>query len=243
MPPAAVRHVRRNLIAYLALFVALGGTSYAAVKLPKNSVGSAQLRNNAVTSKKVRNGSLLARDFKAGHLPAGGQGPTGPQGDTGPRGLQGPQSDTGPRGLQGPKGDKGDTGDTGPAGPVDVYYKQQGPPVTTSGNNFVSVMSVTLPAGKWLLTGNVVADNTSSTSGALADCTVGGGTLFGQSKAYLAPHSGGEQPQTVSVQGIVDLSSSALAVVTCGELIFSGPNIQFSFGTLTATRATSVTQG
>jgi hypothetical protein len=30
-------HARDNAIAYLALFVALGGTSYAAIKLPRNS--------------------------------------------------------------------------------------------------------------------------------------------------------------------------------------------------------------
>jgi hypothetical protein len=40
-------------MATLAVFIALGGVSYAAVKLPKNSVGSAQLKNNAVTLKKI----------------------------------------------------------------------------------------------------------------------------------------------------------------------------------------------
>ena len=53
-----VHHVRANLVAYLALFVALGGTSYAAFQLPANSVGTKQIRNGAVTSKKLRNGSI-----------------------------------------------------------------------------------------------------------------------------------------------------------------------------------------
>jgi len=63
------RHLRRNLVAYLALLVALSGTGYAATTtlLPKNSVGSAQ----------VINGSLLKRDFKAGQLPRGPRGPRG----------------------------------------------------------------------------------------------------------------------------------------------------------------------
>lgn len=39
-----VRHVRQQFVGYLALFVALGGVSYAAVALPKNSVGSAQIK-------------------------------------------------------------------------------------------------------------------------------------------------------------------------------------------------------
>ncbi len=94
-------HMRHNLIAYLALFVALGGTSYAAIRLPANSVGPRQIKKNAVRSSDVKNSSLLARDFKAGQLPAG------------PRGAQGIP---GPVGAIGPHGPKGDTGDTGPQG-------------------------------------------------------------------------------------------------------------------------------
>jgi len=36
------------VVACLALTVALGGVSYAAAVLPKNSVGTAQLKKNAV---------------------------------------------------------------------------------------------------------------------------------------------------------------------------------------------------
>jgi Collagen triple helix repeat (20 copies) len=93
-----------NVVASLALFLALGGVSYAAVTLPKNSVGSKQIRSNAVTSSKVKDGSLLGKDFKAGQLPAG------PKGDPGSTGPQGPQ------GLKGDKGDRGDKGDKGDPG-------------------------------------------------------------------------------------------------------------------------------
>jgi hypothetical protein len=79
-------------VACLALVVALGGTSYAVVALPANSVGTKQLKRNAVTSAKVKNASLLARDFKAGQLPrgpAGARGPAGPTGPAGPAGAPG----------------------------------------------------------------------------------------------------------------------------------------------------------
>jgi hypothetical protein len=102
------------VVSVLALIVALGGTSYAALSLPKNSVGSTQLKknavtnsklkNNAVTGAKVKTGSLTGSDIKnhsltgtdlaAGSVPAGPQGPAGP---------------AGPKGDQGPKGDTGDT--------------------------------------------------------------------------------------------------------------------------------------
>jgi hypothetical protein len=57
--------IRQNAIALAALFVALGGTSYAALSLPAGSVGTAQLRNGAVTSKKIANGSITPAKLDA----------------------------------------------------------------------------------------------------------------------------------------------------------------------------------
>ena len=75
------RHITPSLIiSVIALFVALGGASYAAIKIPRNSVGAAQIKKNAVTSAKIKKNavtstkvkdrSLLAKDFKAGQIPA-----------------------------------------------------------------------------------------------------------------------------------------------------------------------------
>src|SRR5947209_20221646 len=99
------RHLRRPspamVVASVALLVALGGTSVAAVNavLPDGSVGNAQLKANAVTSNKVKNGTLLKADFKAGQLPAGAPGPAGPAGPAGSAGAAGP---SGPAGAAGP---------------------------------------------------------------------------------------------------------------------------------------------
>jgi hypothetical protein len=49
----ATRHIRANAIAWLALMVALGGTSYAAVNLPAGSVGAKQLKNHSITQVKL----------------------------------------------------------------------------------------------------------------------------------------------------------------------------------------------
>lgn len=80
-------------VALLALFVALGGSSYAAIRLGKNSVTSrnlvngqvkrADIQNNAINSSKVEFLSLRASDFRPGQLPEGPQGPQGPKGDAG----------------------------------------------------------------------------------------------------------------------------------------------------------------
>src|SRR5919206_263099 len=47
------RFLRHNTIGLLALFVALGGTTYAATALPRNSVGAKQLKKNAVVNAKI----------------------------------------------------------------------------------------------------------------------------------------------------------------------------------------------
>ena len=78
-----------TIAAYLALFVALGGTSYAVVNLPRNSVGADALRQNAVRSAEVKNRSLKAIDFKKGSLPRGRTGAAGPAGTAGPAGAPG----------------------------------------------------------------------------------------------------------------------------------------------------------
>ena len=80
-------------VALLALFVALGGTGYAALSLPRNSVSSKQIRkgavrnadiaSNAVTGAKVRRRSLDGTDFKTGSLPQGSKGDQGAQGPPG----------------------------------------------------------------------------------------------------------------------------------------------------------------
>jgi hypothetical protein len=103
-----------NVMATVAVFIALGGTSYAVAtgsidsrELKNNTVRSKDIRNNDVRSTDVRNGSLLATDFRPGQLPSG---PTGPQG---PQGIPGAKGDKGDKGDEGDEGDKGDPGQNG----------------------------------------------------------------------------------------------------------------------------------
>lgn len=101
-----------NVTSTLALFLALGGVSYAAVTLPRNSVGALQIRKNAVTrakikrdavtGAKVKDGSLTAADFRK--LPSLQQGTPGPTGPTGPKGDTGAAGPIGLTGLTGAPG-------------------------------------------------------------------------------------------------------------------------------------------
>lgn len=96
-------YLRRHHIGLLALFIALGGTSYAAVSLSANSVGARELKKQAVGAPEIKDGSIMKRDLRAqvlARLDGGGSATTGA---------------TGPAG---PGGQKGDIGPTGPAGPA-----------------------------------------------------------------------------------------------------------------------------
>jgi hypothetical protein len=75
-----------NVVATLALFLALGGVGYAAIKLPKNSVGTKQLKNGAVTGKKI---APAAKKELGGAGGIGSQGPAGPTGSPGLTGAPG----------------------------------------------------------------------------------------------------------------------------------------------------------
>ena len=80
------------IVSVTALMVALGGTSYAAMKIDggdikKGTVTTKQIKNKTIKgvdvkpgmigSKQVKNGSLQTKDFRLGQLPAGPQGPAG----------------------------------------------------------------------------------------------------------------------------------------------------------------------
>jgi hypothetical protein len=53
-----IAHLRNNLVGWIALFVALGGTGYAAISIPRNSVGAAQIRNRSITPVKLNPKSI-----------------------------------------------------------------------------------------------------------------------------------------------------------------------------------------
>lgn len=76
-------------MATVAVFIALGGTSYAAIKVTgknvrNSSLTGADIKTNSVTGKDIK--SLGSGDFKKGTLRAGKTGATGPQGPAGAAG-------------------------------------------------------------------------------------------------------------------------------------------------------------
>lgn len=90
-PPASMA------VALMALFVALGGTSYAAITISgknvKNgSLSGADIKNGSLRGTDVRNRSLTSSDLSSGTISSlrGKSGPAGPAGTSGPAGPAGP---------------------------------------------------------------------------------------------------------------------------------------------------------
>jgi hypothetical protein len=120
MLSAVLRHFRGNVVAYVALFAALGGTSYAAVTLAPGSVTTKALANGAVTNAKLarnsvganqlRHRSVSAADFKAGALATALKGLAGKKGTDGLSGIDGINGSGGPAGPTGPMGPAGHDG-------------------------------------------------------------------------------------------------------------------------------------
>ena len=52
-----------NVMATIAVFIALGGTSYAAINLPRNSVGASEIRTGAVRSSEIKDRSIRTSDL------------------------------------------------------------------------------------------------------------------------------------------------------------------------------------
>ena len=103
-----------TVLATLALFVALGGTSYAAVTLAPNSVGSTQLKDGAVQSSDIKDGSIGSGDISNGAIEVSDLSTAARKGFDGKGAVQGP---AGPAGPAGKDGAQGPAGPAGPAGP------------------------------------------------------------------------------------------------------------------------------
>jgi hypothetical protein len=120
MARRAVQYLRRHHIALLALFVALGATSYAAVRgIPDDrGVFHGCVAKKGGKLRIVKSASrCTGKEFAISFSKQGPTGKTGAPGAPGVRGLQGPEGPQGPQGDPGPKGDTGPQGPaTGPAG-------------------------------------------------------------------------------------------------------------------------------
>jgi hypothetical protein len=132
----SLRHLQRHFVGYLALFLALGGTSFAAAAL----INGSQIKPHTIPKNRLTNSAIASL-----------KGSRGPQGPAGPAGPSGPAGPTGPAGAPGPAG-------------VSGYQRVSVPGVAVpTGGADVSVLAE-CPAGKQAFSGSYFT--TGSTGGA-----------------------------------------------------------------------------
>lgn len=171
-----------NVVATLALFIALTGTAFAAARwtgddIVDHTIGSLDLEPASVHCKKLHkylNDHLCGPDSTIenvdGQGTPGSDGQIGPQGPQGPQGPAGPQGPEGPEGPQGEPGPAGANGQQGPAGP-------QGPEGDLSGD-FLGITATADPLAVPINAGGPVAFNDTGEAIAGGISFNGSGTTF-----------------------------------------------------------------
>lgn len=231
-----------QVTATLALFVALGGTGYAATtigtsqiaanavttpkikdaavntgklrngavtgaKLASNAVGTAKIANAAVTTPKIAAGAVTASQLAPATL-AALQGKAGPQGPAGPPGA---------------------------AGPSDTYaaFRQGG--TLSGGLGFVTTVTFfQVPAGSWLVQGNVVLTNTAASAREVTCSLLANGVTIDAATTSLDA-AGGSDTQTMALAGTLGPGDSTVAAFNCSPTGgLSG--VEFADGDMIATQ-------
>jgi hypothetical protein len=192
------RFTYANLMATVAVFVALGGSSYAALSVTGKDVRNSSLtgkdiKNSSLSTKDVKNRSLLAEDFGAGQLPPGPQGAKG---------------DTGGQGQQGIEGRPGPPGETGPS---DAYFKRNTEPTPLGANAQTEVLQMSVPqAGDYTYTATVSV-NTNASEGHFVVCSVTGpgGSQGSPGESALGAGAGYSRYDTLTIQGVANDAPAA----------------------------------
>jgi hypothetical protein len=214
------------VVACIALVVALGGTGYAAITLPRNSVGSRQLKPNAVTSAKVRNGALTAKDFQRSSLPRGPRGPAGPAGQSAPGAI--------PRVGFASRDPVAAGAGTIPVGATPVDLVGLGVPAGTAGYSSSSGAVTASGASRLTATGSATILNAAAAGGPTANVScqlvlVGTDTkVMGNYVNAAVPSGGGFLP--IAVSAGADVTSGTYDVrLQCST---ADPAVQFHRGGL-----------
>jgi hypothetical protein len=185
-----------NVVASLALFLALGGAAFAATQLPRNSVGTGQLKAEAVTAGKI---AKKTRNQLKGDR--GATGPQGPQGKTGAKGAAGAKGATGAKGDTGARGPAGAAGTDGTGPAFEVFGTMK-----TIGAGATAIVGENLGAGAYVSSANVVVE---ATAPGTVTCTLSGG---GEASANFGVAG---QITTLSLSATRTLGSAGAETLTC----------------------------
>ncbi len=206
----------------VALLAALGGAAWAAIPGPAGIIHGCYSRHGGQL--RVINTSTHARCRRREvELNWSETGPPGPRGGGGPRGLRG---FTGARGATGPAGT---AGGVGPQGPSNAYAASETNAVTLAASGR-SVLSLSVPAGSYVVTASVDIANEDSSPGATEKvaCVIN-----------AVPSGGGEEASGIATVPFVDGLTGEQTVPLDGSWTLSAPETLELFCTQLSAGATA----
>ena len=163
-------------------------------------VTSADIKDGTVASVDVKDGTVRKRDLADTTI-------TDLRGQVGPQGPQGQQGDQGPQGLQGPEGPPG----------LSAVYRTSPSDVTLPGNaTSVTVGSLDLPAGAYVVTATFQLTNTFSVAQPVL-CNISVGTDTGGPYALIleSNFTGNFTNIPVTLTRAGELATAGTATVSC----------------------------
>lgn len=209
-----------NVMSSIAVFLALGGTSYA---VAKNSIGEKHLKPSAVTSPKIKDGAVTTADLAPGTM------------------LSGPR---GPRGEQGPAGQTGATGARGPS-TIKLWRRDGDAQLPLAAQQGTMVMTAQLPPGNWLLEASTLAEYWPA-GGSDAEWLVcqlqSGATDLGLDAAVVGNATGAQHTARMHITRSFNVTAPTSVGLRCWhhETVTAGSDIKVRFTTLKATQAAEI---
>jgi hypothetical protein len=195
-----MRSTRLPIAAALVAALVVGGVSLA----------EGGGRPFATTAQEDVKGGATAKKVKRG--PRGKRGPAGPRGPQGPEGPQGAKGDPGSTGPTGPSGPSGERGETGARGPSNAYYVSKASSVQLGGSFATMAILSALPAGKYLITGELSLQSDGFAAFVQCDVVGAGNSASGR------VHVGNDNPETrLTVTAAVSSASPFDASLQCHD--------------------------
>jgi hypothetical protein len=176
----------------LGLVIATAGTATAA---------------KLITGKQIKDHSIAERDLAASVVAKldrrPGSGPAGP---------------SGPAGEKGATGEKGAPGEKGAAGDAALSYSVTGSHDFVAPTTMANVLSITLPAGTYVLHGQVIVSTPSTTTAYDSQCFLGPVLApIGLAQARLQGTASFPDRATLPVTDVVELSTDDTLTMRCSQ--------------------------
>jgi hypothetical protein len=207
------------VVACLALAVALTGTSYAAIRLPANSVGTKQLKKNAVTSAKVKNNAITGGDVNEASL---GQVPAAAGAKSAANASHATNADHATSADSATNANHAGSADSATsAGTANAAFSTYHDALIVLPDSLGAIATLDIPtAGNYVVSAKLDALNTLATASDVDECVLGAGapdTAF-DTTVFDVDGALADDDEVVVLQGVRQFAAGGKVVLLCTDL-------------------------